>query len=201
MTHKLPPNLLALFAARPALRYLPPNDHAPEERKTNNIGGVAQYLSAIEDYKENVPYQPTESWLQRKDRVKLEKKEKQEQLVKEGLSQSMRFAHLFLILLVWTSRLTSTEPGDDPNVRGDAFKTLFVARLSYDTTEKDLEREFGRFGPIERVNSALSWTLESCLADFTNPDTHRRRYLSTGREWYKPKEEEKESSRVCFRGV
>ena len=43
------------------------------------------------------------------------------------------------------------EREDDPNIRGDAFKTLFVARLSYDTTEKDLEREFGRFGPIERV--------------------------------------------------
>ena len=93
MTHKLPPNLLALFAARPALRYLPPSDHAPEERKTNNIGGVAQYLSSIEDYKENVPYEPTESWLQRKDRVKQEKKQKQEQLIKEGLSQSMRIAH------------------------------------------------------------------------------------------------------------
>ena len=26
-----------------------------------------------------------------------------------------------------------------------------MARLSYDTTEKDLEREFGRFGPIERI--------------------------------------------------
>lgn len=152
MTHKLPPNLLALFAARPALRYLPPNDHAPEERRTNNIGGVAQYLSAIEDYKENVPYEPTESWLQRKDRVKLEKKEKQEQLIKEGLSQSMRFAHLSQLSLIWTCSLTPIEPGDDPNVRGDAFKTLFVARLSYDTTEKDLEREFGRFGPIERVN-------------------------------------------------
>ena len=90
MTHKLPPNLLALFSARPALRYLPPSDHAPEERKTNNIGGVAQYLSAIEEYKENVPYQPTESWLQRKDRLKLEKKERQERLATEGLAQSMR---------------------------------------------------------------------------------------------------------------
>lgn len=46
------------------------------------------------------------------------------------------------------------EPNDDSNVRGDAFKTLFVARLSYDTTEKDLEREFGRFGAIERVQQA-----------------------------------------------
>lgn len=33
----------------------------------------------------------------------------------------------------------------------DAFRTLFVARLSYDATKEDLEMEFGRFGPIERV--------------------------------------------------
>ena len=43
------------------------------------------------------------------------------------------------------------KPDDDPNIRGDAFKTLIVARLSYDADERDLEREFGRFGPIERV--------------------------------------------------
>lgn len=89
MTHKLPPNLLALFAARPALRYLPPNDYAPEDRKTHNIGGVAQYLSALKDY-EQISYEPTESWLQRKDRLKLEKKERQQNLLSEGLSQSMR---------------------------------------------------------------------------------------------------------------
>lgn len=46
--------------------------------------------------------------------------------------------------------------GEDSQVRGDAYKTLFVARLSYDTTEKDLEREFGRFGPIERVSVAVA---------------------------------------------
>lgn len=43
------------------------------------------------------------------------------------------------------------KPNEDPNIRGDAFKTLIVARLSYDAEERDLEREFGRFGPIERV--------------------------------------------------
>ena len=47
------------------------------------------------------------------------------------------------------------EREDDPNIRGDAFKTLFVARLGYDTTEKDLEREFGRFGPIERASGQV----------------------------------------------
>jgi len=51
------------------------------------------------------------------------------------------------------------------NVRGDAFKTLIVVRLSYDATEQDLEREFGRFGPIERVcYSPLS---DSVGADLT----------------------------------
>jgi U1 small nuclear ribonucleoprotein len=43
------------------------------------------------------------------------------------------------------------KPQEDQNIRGDAFKTLIVARLSYEATEQDLEREFGRFGPIERV--------------------------------------------------
>ncbi|KAL9095548.1 MAG: hypothetical protein Q9163_006503, partial [Psora crenata] len=52
-------------------------------------------------------------------------------------------------------------PDDDPNVRGDAFKTLFVARLSYDTTEKDLDREFGRFGPIERIRIVTDTTAET----------------------------------------
>ena len=60
--------------------------------------------------------------------------------------------------------LCAVEREDDPNIRGDAFKTLFVARLSYDTTEKDLEREFGRFGPIERVCiTYLSWVLGMLL--------------------------------------
>ena len=54
------------------------------------------------------------------------------------------------------------KPGDDPQVRGDAFKTLFVARLSYDTNEKDLEREFGRFGPIERVYLLASYGFARC---------------------------------------
>ena len=43
------------------------------------------------------------------------------------------------------------KPAEDPQVRGDPYKTLFVARLSYDTKEIDLEKEFGRYGPIERV--------------------------------------------------
>ena len=84
MTDKLPPNLLALFAPRPPLRWVLPSDHAPEERKTANISGIASFLPHLQEYKETDDYKPTESWLQRKDRVKLEKKEHQEKLLKDG---------------------------------------------------------------------------------------------------------------------
>lgn len=43
------------------------------------------------------------------------------------------------------------DPEHDPAVKGDPYKTLFVSRLSYEVKDTDLEREFGRFGPIERV--------------------------------------------------
>lgn len=83
MTDKLPPNLLALFAPRPPLRFLPPSDHAPGERKTANISGIAAFLPQLQEYKETDNYTPTESWLQKKDRIKMEKKQRQEKLMKE----------------------------------------------------------------------------------------------------------------------
>ena len=36
-------------------------------------------------------------------------------------------------------------------LQGDPFKTLFVARISYDVTEKKLRKEFEEFGPIKRI--------------------------------------------------
>ncbi|KAK2741290.1 hypothetical protein FQN55_008387 [Onygenales sp. PD_40] len=131
MTDKLPPNLLALFAPRPPLRYIPPGDRAPDDVKPSEIGGVAQFLGDLEKYAEEVPYNATESWLQRKARLKDERKAALERHLTEGLHEY--------------------NPENDPQVRGDAFKTLFVSRLSYEATEADLEREFGRFGPIERI--------------------------------------------------
>lgn len=80
MTDKLPPNLLALFAPRPPLRWTAPSDHAPEDRRTATISGLASFLPALEEYKATDVYEPTESWLQKKDRLQLEKKERQAQL-------------------------------------------------------------------------------------------------------------------------
>ncbi|KAB8276064.1 U1 small nuclear ribonucleo protein of 70kDa MW N terminal-domain-containing protein [Aspergillus minisclerotigenes] len=131
MTDKLPPPLLALFQPRPPLRYVTPIDRAPEDCKKSTLGGIAQYLPDLKEYEEEYPYNATESWIQRKLRQKQEKKEKIDKHLTEGI-------HTF-------------DPSNDPQARGDPFKTLFVSRLSYDVKESDLEREFGRFGPIERI--------------------------------------------------
>lgn len=85
MTDKLPPPLLALFQPRPPLRYIPPTDRAPEDCKKSTISGIAQYLPEIQKYKEEVPYNATECWLQRKLRQKVEKKERLEKQLTEGL--------------------------------------------------------------------------------------------------------------------
>jgi RNA recognition motif-containing protein len=37
----------------------------------------------------------------------------------------------------------------------NAYHTLFVARLAYETTEKKLRREFEQFGPIKNIQMVL----------------------------------------------
>jgi len=83
MTDKLPPNLLALFAPRPPLRYLPHCDHEPAKRRTMPVSGVAAFLEAFQ--KPDSDSVPKESELQKRDRLLLEKKERQEKMIQEGL--------------------------------------------------------------------------------------------------------------------
>jgi U1 small nuclear ribonucleoprotein len=173
MTDKLPPNLLALFAARPPLRWVEAPDYAPQNRKTAPISGVAQFLPELQKYKETDVYHPTESWLQRRDRKKREKKEKLERLVTEAPEHY--------------------RPDKDTNIRGDAFKTLIVARLSYEADEKDLEKEFGRFGPIERVCDPREALIRSSANIITDSRCYR---YSCRRE---AKQEEEAPQRLCFR--
>jgi U1 small nuclear ribonucleoprotein 70kDa len=145
MTDKLPPQLLQLFQPRPPLRYIPPQDPSPEELASNRskIGGIADFLPALATYSATDEYHPTESWLQRKDRLKQEKMERLAEMKEEGFE--------------------GYKPDEDPQIRGDAFKTLFVGRLNYEAKESDLEREFGRFGPIERVRLSCLDLLTSSL--------------------------------------
>merc|ERR1712151_1135889 len=47
--------------------------------------------------------------------------------------------------------IANYDPHKDANAAGDPFRTLFVARVSFDTTEKKLKREFEVFGSIKKV--------------------------------------------------
>jgi U1 small nuclear ribonucleoprotein len=133
MTDKLPPQLLALFQPRPAIRYIPPLDSSPEQKglKSSQISGLAAFLPQIKTYKREDDYEPTESWLQKRDRKQQEQKQRIVEMQKDDFD--------------------GFKPEEDAKIKGDALKTLFVGRLAYDARESDLEREFGRFGPIERI--------------------------------------------------
>lgn len=50
-------------------------------------------------------------------------------------------------------------------VQGDPFKTLFVARVSYDATEKKLKREFEEYGPVKRVSLIVDEKSGACTAE------------------------------------
>lgn len=94
MTDKLPPPLLALFQPRPPLRFVTPINRAPDDVKKSTISGVAQYLPEIKKYEEEVPYNATDSWIQRKWRQKLEMKERLHSRAMEGMQDCMHLRAL-----------------------------------------------------------------------------------------------------------
>ncbi|KJZ72897.1 hypothetical protein HIM_07660 [Hirsutella minnesotensis 3608] len=150
MTDKLPPNLLALFAPRPPLRWVEPADLPPEKRRTALVSGVGGYLEELKKYKEEDVYKPTESWLEARDRKKEEKKAAAKRLVELGPKLCGKPSLKRAPALELTAD-RKVKPADDPNIRGDALSTMIVSRLSYEADERDLERHFNRYGPIERI--------------------------------------------------
>jgi RNA recognition motif-containing protein len=49
------------------------------------------------------------------------------------------------------SHLLLDSPNDDENIKGDPYKTIFVGRLNWNTTEAALERFFSNYGPISNI--------------------------------------------------
>uniref|UniRef100_A0A8C5MPQ4 U1 small nuclear ribonucleoprotein 70 kDa n=1 Tax=Leptobrachium leishanense TaxID=445787 RepID=A0A8C5MPQ4_9ANUR len=133
MTQFLPPNLLALFAPRDPVPYLPPLEKLPHEKHHNQpYSGIAPFIREFEDPRDAPPPTRAETRDERMERKRREKIERRQQDVENELK-------------IW-------DPHNDQNAQGDAFKTLFVARVNYDTTESKLRREFEVYGPIKRIH-------------------------------------------------
>uniref|UniRef100_A0A0D6QSZ1 RRM domain-containing protein n=1 Tax=Araucaria cunninghamii TaxID=56994 RepID=A0A0D6QSZ1_ARACU len=123
-------NLLKLFEPRPPLEFKPP----PEKRKMPSYTGMAQFVNNFAepgDPEYAPPVPEVETPTQRRARIHRLRLEKGAQKAAEELEKY--------------------DPHKDPNVSGDPYKTLFVARLSYETTEHKIKREFEAYGPIKRV--------------------------------------------------
>jgi len=130
MTQYLPPNLLALFAAREPLPFLVPADKLPHEKKRVPYSGVGAFLDGFEDPKDTPPPTRVETRDERKDRKRRERQEQHAYKLEQDLA-------------LWdpATNNTSTDP----------FKTLFVARINYDTSESKLRREFENYGPVKKI--------------------------------------------------
>ena len=72
------------------------------------------------------------------------------------------------------------QPFTDPKATKDAYRTLFVARLAYETTERKLQREFEAFGPIETVrivkNALTGQPKGYAFIEFKKEDDLKRAY-------------------------
>ncbi|KAL9464470.1 hypothetical protein AB3S75_002135 [Citrus x aurantiifolia] len=123
-------NLLKLFEPRAPLEYKPP----PEKRKCPPLTGMAQFVSHFAEPGDPLyapPVEKAETPVERRARIHKLRLEKGAEKAAEELKKY--------------------DPHNDPNVSGDPYKTLFVARLSYETTESKIKREFESYGPIKRV--------------------------------------------------
>lgn len=129
MTSRLPPDLLRLFTPRPPLKHTEPVDCAPDNKPKPALTGIAQYASQLSA--NDLLEKPEETPQQRKERLKQIRAQQNRDAIVRGM--------------------TSWDPTLNLQATEDPYKTVIVARLHYEVTEKDLYEELGKFGPIAKV--------------------------------------------------
>lgn len=122
-----------MFEPRPPLRYVEQIDTPPTDRQTAHISGIGSFLDKLKEYKQ-VEF-PKEEFIETPQLKEQRLKREKQLLNKKKLDED--FAN-------W-------DPSTDPHIKGDPYNTLFVGRLDYEVTEIDLQKEFSKYGPIERV--------------------------------------------------
>ncbi|TIB38177.1 hypothetical protein E3P86_01787 [Wallemia ichthyophaga] len=132
------PSAGELFAPRPPLSYAKPLERDPTRGKRNTITGIVGLMDSIRHENEKVTDDQDEKAQQngindndRKSQLQAEKATKRKDTFNSALSQY--------------------NPQSDSEAIGDPFKTLFIARLTAETNESDLRKEFEVYGPVERV--------------------------------------------------
>lgn len=128
MAHFMQPALLALFTPREPLEHKTPI----EKRKMPPYTGVAEFLKYCSIKRDHPPRVKNETPAERKERRKKQKAERAKKRIEMQLKK-------------WN-------PNKDKNVKSDAYKTLFVGRLSYQVDAQDLKDEFSHYGDIKTMH-------------------------------------------------
>jgi len=133
MTAFLPPNLIALFAPRDRIEFKIPVGDLPHEkdRTKNPYSGIAQFVTEFD------PHSETPAKVRVETRLEKEKKKRRD-ILERGMKKTEE------ALEMWN-------PHEDAKAESDPFRTLFVARINYDTNSSKLKREFEEFGRIRNV--------------------------------------------------
>ncbi|KAI1719170.1 RNA recognition motif domain-containing protein [Ditylenchus destructor] len=132
MTQYLPDNLVALFAPRPPIEFKPPPDELLVNRKKVPVQGVAQYVNLFEDPSDTPPKPIVVTKEERRTKMRKEKQELLAYKIEQGIA-------------MWA-------PAENPKATMDPYKTLFISRINYETSESKLRREFEKFGKILKIS-------------------------------------------------
>ncbi|GCE99061.1 hypothetical protein ZYGM_004318 [Zygosaccharomyces mellis] len=156
---KFPSDVSRLFKPRPPLEYKRPVDYPPEKRQTYpRITGISGLLgSQLSSYMNQFPQGSDNMYLQKYEEASHTKDNEYTKLSQE--------------IYRW-------DPQKDPNIKDtDPFKTVFVGRLPYDTTEMELQKEFSKFGDIERIrvvrDKVTNKSKGYAFVLFTNPHSSK----------------------------
>lgn len=119
-----------MFDPIPPIKHFPPEKRAPPRQYT----GLAAFLASQPNLFETTPPPAREPFISPKE-------------CKEQLKQRRKEEHQRqndILAADW-------DPQNNPKATSNAYSTLFVGRLSYETTDKKLKREFEQIGPIKNI--------------------------------------------------
>ena len=173
MTKYLPPNLLALFAPRNPLPYKPPI----KMKKRRRITGIAHLLKEDPTKIEKKLKKEAKRIKTENEKIEENDEQREEGEMSEGETGLGVFEDPSTIdFNQFEPKPTKNEvkemirkqkelenkkkieelkslwnPKEDQNTTSDPYKTLFVARLNYDTNETTLRNEFEIYGTIKKI--------------------------------------------------
>lgn len=134
MSNQMGAHINALFAPRPAPEHKAPYSMQVGKKRGLPYSGLSAYLSELEtpeEYENNFRnFKAIEQRMERRIRISEERKESAKMMVEANTIDWNPSAYTF---------------------ESDAYKTLFVGRLSYLTDEAKLKREMEQYGSVKSV--------------------------------------------------